>query len=86
MFSDFLVDVVVEFAVVDKDVFHFFDFFYDESVLFDEGLHGNSSTYEQFIDGYEIVQIFVVDKFLEPLDLVLEGNHLWWSFQDEMFI
>lgn len=71
VFGDFFVDGFVEFAVVDKDVFDFFDLFDDKGVFFDERLHGDASADKLFIDGYEIVKIFVVNEFLELLDLIL---------------
>jgi hypothetical protein len=71
VFSDFFVDGFVEFAVVHKDIFHFLDLFDDKGVFFDERLHGDTSTDKLLINGYEIVEIFVVNEFLELLDLIL---------------
>lgn len=69
--DDLLVHVFVEFAVVHEHVLHLFDLLHDEGVLFYERLHCDPSSNELFINGYKVIEFFVVDKFFKFLYFVL---------------
>ncbi len=71
MLGDFLVDSFVEFAVVHKDVFHLLKLFNDKGVLLQKRLHCDTSADKLFVDWYKIVEILIINEFLELLDLIL---------------
>lgn len=75
MLNYFRVDILIKFTIVDKDSLDFFNLVEDESVLFDKGSNGESSTCELIVDGYKIIKFLVIDSVLKLFDLIIKWNH-----------
>jgi hypothetical protein len=72
MLNYFRVDILIKFTIVDKDSLDFFNLVEDESVLFDKGSNGESSTCELIVDGYKIIKFLVIDSVLKLFDLIIK--------------
>lgn len=55
MLDDFFIDSLIEFTIIIEDVFDFFHLINNESILFDEGVHSDSTADKLLIDGYEVL-------------------------------
>ena len=71
MFRYFIIYFLVEFAIINKNTIHFFELLNNKIGLSDDRLHCNTPTDKHLINSNKFLQLRIIDKFLEFLNLVL---------------
>lgn len=67
---DFLIHLIIEHTVVDKDLLHPLELPDHKIILFDQVLDRNAPSQKPLIDRYHVVQLLIVSHLLELAQLI----------------
>ena len=70
MFDDFIIHFFIQFAIIEKNSIHFFQFFDNEVAFRDHGFDGDAAANEHLIDSYKLGKFFIIDHLFESLYLI----------------